>query len=271
MERGFASRCLALRLIFRSDREYQAAPKRVENPRSIPMSEEDPALPPDPALLNRQPKWFKPVFYGAIVASVLFGVALLIAPMMLRAQKKSDETEASANARQIGYGLLEFDSEYGTFPSDATAALVTSVNPSHGFDLSSKSSNALFRQLFVVGYTQSEQMFYAKVKNAIKPDGNIDPGKALVKGNVGFAYISGLTSKDDPNTPIVLAPIIPGTTKFDPKGFEGYGQAVVLHIDGSVRSYKIEKDGHIYDGGIDLLSSMHPIWKGKKPDIRYPE
>lgn len=64
--------------------------------------------------------------------------------------------------------------------------------------------------------------------------------------------------------------MISGTTKFDPENFRGY--AVVLRTDNSVRSYKIEKDGHIYDDkGIDLLSPKHPIWKGKKPDIRYPE
>lgn len=235
------------------------------------MPEEDSALPPDPALLNRQPKWFKKVYYGVIVASILFILALVTAPMTIRARKKADQTEAVNNARQIGLALLEFDGDYGTFPSDATVALVAEANPDHGFDLSGRSSNILFRQLFAAHLTQSEAMFYAKVKNSIKPDGNIDHGKALEKGEVGFAYISGLTSKDDPNTPIVLAPMIPGTTKFDPKGFQGYGNAVVLRTDNSVSSYKIEKDGRIYVKGIDLLAPKHPIWKGKKPDIRYPE
>jgi hypothetical protein len=235
------------------------------------MPEEDPALPPDPALLNRQPKWFKPVFYGMIVASILFILALVTAPMTVRARKKADQTQAVNNARQIGLALLEFDGGYGTFPSDATAAMVTESRPAHGFDLSGKSSNAMFRQLFAADYTYSEEMFYAKVRNVTKPDGIFAHGKALEKGEVGFAYITGLSSADDPNTPIVLAPMIPGTTKFDTRGFEGYGQAVVLHIDNSVRSYKIEKDGRIYNKGIDLLSPKHPVWNGKKPDIRYPE
>jgi type II secretory pathway pseudopilin PulG len=235
------------------------------------MLEENPALPPDPALLNRQPKWFKPVFYGMIVASILFILALLTAPITVRSRKKADQVEATSNVRQIGLALLEFDIEYGTFPSDATVALVAKLHPAHSFDLSGKSSNAMFRQLFAAELTQSEQMFYAKVRNARKPDGNFAHGKALERGEVGFAFISGLSSKDDPNTPIVLAPMIPGTTKFDTKGFEGYGQAVFLFTDNSARSFKIEKDGHIYDKGIDLLSPKHPIWKGKKPDIRYPE
>jgi len=232
------------------------------------MPEDDPALPPDPALLNRQPKWFKPVFNGAIIASILFVIALLLAPMTLRNRKKSDQTEATSNARQIGLAVFEFDSEYGMFPSASTRPL---VEKDHGtsIDLSGTSSNALFRQLFAANITQAEAMFYAKSTGVRKSDGIITPGEALKKHEVGFAYISGLSSKDDPATPLVLTPLIPGTTKFDPKPFKGF--AVILQIDNSVRSYKIEKDGHIYRDGINLLSPKHPIWKGKAPDIRYPE
>lgn len=237
------------------------------------MPEEDPALPPDPALLNRQPKWFKTVFYGVIVASILFFLALLTAPITLRARKKADQTEATSNARQIGIALLEFETEYGAFPSAATQAQVSMNFPTSDVKGSvGADSNGFFKQLFEAGLTESEAMFYAKVMNSRRPDGDISTNaKALEKGEVGFAYISGLSSEDDPNTPIVLTPIIPGTTKFDPKGFQGYGNAVVLFTDNSVHSYKIQKDGRIYDKGIDLLSSKHPIWKGKKPDIRYPE
>ena len=237
------------------------------------MPEEDPALPPDPVLLNRQPKWFKPVYYGVIVASILFIQALLTAPLMIRARKKADQTEAISNARQIGIALLEFETEYGAFPSAATQAQVSMnfptsvVKGSVGAD-----SNGFFKQLFVAGLTQSEAMFYAKVKGSRRPDGDISTNaKALEKGEVGFAYITGLTSKDDPNTPILLAPMIPGTTMFDPKAFKNSEHAVVLRVDGSASSYKIHKDGRIYDKGIDLLSSKHRVWKGKKPDIRYPE
>ena len=77
------------------------------------------------------------------------------------------------------------------------------------------------------------------------------------------------THNDDPATHIALTPLIQGTTKFDPKPFDG--KAVVLHIDNSVRIYDIHKDGHIYDKGIALLSPANPIWNGKTPDIRYPE
>jgi hypothetical protein len=236
------------------------------------MDTEDPAPRPSPELLNRQPKWFKAVFYGAIVASVLFAlICLLLYPRFARGHRRPYyQGEAYSNARQIGLALLEFETEYGAYPSAATVPLVSKSHPAHTFDLSGASSNAFFRQTFAVEITQSEHMFYARISGVRKPDGGVTPGEVLKKGEVAFSYISGLSSKDDPFTPIVLTPLIPGTTKFDPKHFKG--KAIVLHIDNSVRTYDINKDGHIYDDkGINLLSPKNPIWKGKAPDIRYPE
>lgn len=244
------------------------------------MTEKMPA--PGTANLSHKskPDWAKRVGCGIVIAYILFSFVILTVPVMVRPGHRgsSDRVEAVHNARQIGLALLEFDAEYSTFPSDATVTSVTESYPSHGFDLTGKSSNAMFRQLLATGmfrqlmaagFTQIEWVFYAKVKNSRKPDGIILPGKALEKGEVGFAYISGLSLNDDPNTPILLSPMIPGTTKFDPETFRGY--AIVLRTDNTVRTYKIEKDGRIYDKGIDLLSPKHPVWKGKRPDIRYPE
>jgi len=235
------------------------------------MQEEDPTPPPDPEILNRQPKWFKPVFYGAIVASVLFAlVCLLLYPSFVGGRRGPHPgKDEYNNARQIGLALFEFETEYGSFPNDSTAAAVKKDHPTHGLDLTGTSSNAAFRQLFAADMTSSERMFFAKIPASIRPDDLITPREALKKGEVGFSYISGLSSADGPLTPIVLTPLIPGTTKFDPKPFKG--RAIVLFIDNSVRSFDIEDDGHIYDKGLDLLSPKHPVWKGKKPDIRYPE
>ncbi len=244
------------------------------------MPEKDPAPHRPHFPIKPKPDWSKRVALGIVFASLLLLCIILILPMVVQMRRVSgsEQKEAVSYARQIGLALLEFDDEYGTFPSDATAASVTESYPSHGFDLTGKSSNAMFRQLMAAGmfrqlmaagYTQIEWVFYAKVKSTRKPDGNTLPGKALEKGECGFVYISGLTSKEDPITPIVLTPLIQGTTQFDPQPFKG--KAIVLFTDNTVRSYKIEKDGRIYDKGIDLLSPKHPVWKGKKPDIRYPE
>ena len=173
------------------------------------------------------------------------------------------------NARQICLALHEFENKYGTFPNDQTK-FELDKSYVHKVYVGGTSSNALFRQLIASGITQSEQVFYAKTPGSRRPDGVISHGEALKKGEVGFAYISGLSTKGDPLTPLVVAPLIPGTTKFDPEAFDG--KAIILHIDNSVRTYDINKDGRIYDDkGINLLSPAHPIWKGKAPDIRCPE
>jgi hypothetical protein len=91
----------------------------------------------------------------------------------------------------------------------------------------------------------------------------------LDKGEVGFAYVAGLSSAGNPSRPVAFAPVIPGTKRFDPKPFKG--NAVFLRIDNSVVSMKIRKDGQVRAGGIDILSAENPIWDGKAPDIRYPE
>jgi len=67
----------------------------------------------------------------------------------------------------------------------------------------------------------------------------------------------------------VFCPIIPGTTKFDPKPFGG--RAIALRVDNSATHYEIQEDGHIYLDGINLLSPEHPVWKGTIPDIYYPD
>ena len=186
------------------------------------MDTEEQASPPDPELLNRQPKWFKPVLYLCIGASVLFAIVLLlVAPPMMRTTNRGYQAEAINNARQIGLALLEFEMDYG-YPNGTTVAAVTKRFPAHGFDLTGSSSNALFRQLFAAELTYSELMFYAKTKDCKKPDGIITRGEALKRNEIGFSYIAGLTSTGaDPLTPIVLTPLIPGTTKFDPKPFDG--------------------------------------------------
>jgi hypothetical protein len=196
----------------------------------------------------------------------------LIAFVFIRIEirvKRAHGAEAFSSVRSFGLGLFEFDSDYGSYPSDATIEDVNSAFPDHGYDLSGKSSNAIFRQLIAAGIIRSEENFYAKIKNTVDPDGKIYPGEAIQKGECGFAYIAGLSSKDDPSTPLVLTPLIPGTTKFDPKPFSG--TAIIYHIDNSVSYESIDDDGSVYIKGIDILSPTNPIWKGKAPDIRYPE
>jgi len=185
-----------------------------------------------------------------------------------RSKNRAAQTETTSNLRQIGLALYEFENRFGTYPNDETAELVKKKHSS-AINLSGTSSNALFRQLFASGIVENEAMFYANAPGFTKPDNDTSPGHLLEKGEVAFAYVAGLSTEGNPSRPLAFGPVIPGTTKFDPKPFNRKG--VVLRIDNSVASVQINKDGEAISGGHLLLSPENPIWEGKAPDIRYPD
>lgn len=202
----------------------------------------------------------------AVILSILAG---LTKPTVIRGPKKSGQTEATSNLRQVGLAMFEFESEYGAFPNEETAAKVAKKTKTN-LDLSGTSSNALFRQLFAAGVTQSEQMFYAKVNGTRKPDGDFSAGKALAPGEVAFGYVAGLSTNGNPARPVAFCPIIPGTDRFDPKPFDG--RAIILRMDNSVSSLQINKDGHAVLGGKTVFENGEDtVWGQHAPDIRYPE
>jgi hypothetical protein len=55
-----------------------------------------------------------------------------------------------------------------------------------------------------------------------------------------------------------VTPLIPGTDRFDPLPFDG--KAIILRADNSVKSMKIEKDGHVLLFGENLLDPSNPVW-----------
>jgi hypothetical protein len=224
----------------------------------------------DNELPKRKPKTPKAFIYSLWGISIAF-LIIFISPLFMRSTCGGHtKSQSISNAKQIGLALFEFESDYGSYPNAETAKTVTDAFPNHGYDLSGNSSNSGFRQLIAAGIVDSEEMFYCKTKGAKKPDGDISPGHALEKGEVGFAYIASLSTSGNPNRPTVIGPVIPGTKKFDPKPFDGI--AIVLKVDQSASAYKITEDVHIYDSeGLDILSATHPIWGGKAPDVRYPE
>ena len=164
--------------------------------------------------------------------------------------------------------LFEFETEYGKFPDAST---IDAVKKETGTILpfGTKTSNDFFRQLIGSGIAQSEPMFHARIKGANKPDGRMDAGNALAKGEVGFTYLAGLSSKGNPSRPLIVTPMIPGTDRFDPEPFNG--KAVVLKMDNSVTSLPIQKDGHVLVNGKNLFDPTNPIWDGKPPVIVWPD
>lgn len=193
---------------------------------------------------------------------------VLTAPLILRSSKKTYQTEAVNNARQIGFALFEFETIYRKLPDATTIAPVRSKSGSH-LPLGTHSSNDYFRQLMASGIAVSEQMFYAKGQDTRKPDGLMDGSHALAKGECGFTYFMGAIATDSPARPLIAAPMIPGTDRFDPKPYKG--KAVVLKLDNSVTSLPIDKSGHVILNGRNMMDPHHPVWEGKPPAIAWPE
>lgn len=227
-----------------------------------------PAPRPSEAALLSQRKWGW--LKGAGIASILiFALAVLTAPMMLRSRKKGDGGEALSNARKLGLALFEFEQEYGKFPDESTISEVRDMTGST-LDFGNVSSNDFFRQLLGAGITGGETMFYAKIDGTRKPDNVFDvAGEALKKGECGFTYFLGARHTDNPNRPLAVAAMMPGTDRFDRKRFDG--RAVILRMDNTAMYYNIDKDGHVIFEGRNLMDPAHPVWDGHAPTIAWPD
>jgi len=203
--------------------------------------------------------------------SVVFVIAILAgltAPMVIRHKKKADQVEAIGNAKQISLAMMQFEADYGTYPSDATAEIV--AEESNTERETGTSSNAYFRQVIRSGILESEYPFYSRASGVRKPDNLFDGDMALEPGECGFAYVSNLDPKGSTSRPLAMAPFVPGTTDFDPMPYNG--KAVISWTDGSVRSLPIDRNTRqvIFEGR-NLLDPDHPVWAGKPPVIALPE
>lgn len=213
-----------------------------------------------------------------VVIVIIAALAGLTAPMVIRQRKKADQTEAVNNARQIGLALFEFETEYGTFPDDATATAVKDATDTTL--VSGTNSNDRFRQLIRAGIAQSETMFYAKTAFTKKPDGILDTDtKALEAGECGFGILMdttrGLSAAGNPSRPIAGAPFkiaMDGT--FDSDFYDG--KAVILKLDNSVTSLPIVKtSGNVKINGKTMtetgadtvwgVSAIVPTWAYPTP------
>lgn len=225
---------------------------------------DEPPPPPLKINLSFQRGWW----VGFAIIGLLV-VAGAIAPLFIRQSKCRDWGPAEVTSlRLIGLALFEFENQYGKYP-DATT--IDGVRKKSGTDLplGTKTSNDFFRQLIAAGITRSESMFYAKIGGSKKPDNRIDASHCLAKGEVGFAYLSGLAMEGNPSRPLVVAPLVTGTDRFDPKPFKG--KAIILRMDNSVSLVKIEKDGRVLIAGENILDPRNPSWDGRPPSIVWPD
>lgn len=206
--------------------------------------------------------WFVVVF----VMIVCFGG--LTWPIVIRSHKDPRQTEAVSNARQIGMALFEFEAEYGKFP-DATTAAEVRRKTGLLLPLQTKTSNDFFRQLIAAGIVQREVVFYAEINGCKKPSMWSVPSEDLAKGECGFSYLAGQSSRGNPSRPLIVTPLIPGTDRFDPTRFNG--SAIILRLDNSVSSMPINRDGHVMSNGMNLLDPANPVWGIEKFTIVWPD
>jgi len=171
---------------------------------------------------------------------VLLICVVALTPYVMEQEKKAVMTKATGHSKQLFCLLLEFDSEYGEFPNDRTAARDTKLNGYSG-----EYSNDYFGQFVAAGYIDSEEIFYAKgpYNRGSKPDNVISPKEEILKeGECGFAYNKGYSSAYNSGIPLLMAPMYGDGYKFDPYLFGNKG--VVLRIDGSVKQLKLNDDRH---------------------------
>lgn len=174
-----------------------------------------------------------------VVIVIIAALAGLTAPMVLKQARKADLAEATSNARQIGMAMFAFQAEYSSYPDSTTE---DEVDKTGNYTLGTANSNNYFQQLFAAGMTESEAMFYAKVKGSKKPDGNVTGAAALAAGECGFGYVlntaAGLTASGNPSRIIAVSPMVEESAdNFDPEPFDK--KAILLRIDNSVTSNPI--------------------------------
>ncbi len=209
-----------------------------------------------------------------VVIVIIASLAGLTAPMVIRQRKKADATEATNNARQIGLALFEFETEYGSYPeNDPQIAQTLGTEPFTAATTVTNSEDA-FRQLFVAGITQSEDMFYAKIQGADKPDGDFDTATTCLQdGENGFAYVmdsngtNALSTGGNPSRVLVVTPMV-STSGFDPDPFDS--KAVYLKIDNSVSQTRIRPGTDADDDGTTTLfdTGTGSVWGSDAPTVK---
>lgn len=214
-----------------------------------------------------------------VVITIIASLAGIATPQVFKQLRKADMAVATSNAKQIGMSMFEFCNEYGTFPSEATAATLTANFPGAAVTGGTTNANDYFRQLFHAGIVQSEEIFFAKTTGSIKPDGNASTTQeALKPGEVGFGYIynstSPLSTSYNPSLTIAATPFAAtgSATQFDTIPFDK--KAVLLRIDNSVSQQTIAVTGsgtvgNVNVGGKDVLTDPD-LWTSGTPSVAKP-
>lgn len=169
------------------------------------------------------------------------------------------------HARMIGIAMFEFETQYGSFPSEETATAVKKRTGTKA-DLKAATANDCFFQLIASGMMPNDERF-SQEEPELGQENQPKPMIQLEK--CAFSFLSGMSSAGNPRRPLVVFPMVPGTGLFDRKVLGG--KAVILRADNSVTSVPIAQDGTAIENGMDIFDPAQPFWNGKVPPIRWPE
>lgn len=200
-----------------------------------------------------------------VVAFVALILIVMMFPTVLKSHKKSEMTQAISNSKQVYLIILEFESDYGNFPDDQTAAKTAKLHAFHG-----PYSNDCLGQLIAGGYTNSEEIFHAFDKRYRKKPNDVisPPDEILQKGECGFGYVlvedqsknmlRGLSSSDNGGLPILVAPLVDSSGHIEPQSYENRG--IYLRVDGSVRSERLDSQNN-------MLGESTPIFEAGESSL----
>jgi prepilin-type N-terminal cleavage/methylation domain-containing protein len=202
-----------------------------------------------------------------VVIAIIAALAGIGVPVILKQQKKSAVAEALSNSKEIGMAMMNFDGDYGSFPSDATAKTVRD-NTNTALNLGSASSNDYFRQLIAASYIDSEKIFYAKTLYTHKPDNVLTGAKCLENGEVGFGYImasasEAQSSSGNSSRPLLITPLLnagaDGQCELDTYD----KKAIVFRLDHSAESVTVrpsDKQAMLGGGKTLLQTGEDSVW-----------
>lgn len=231
-------------------------------PVEVPPQPEADAPAPPPARQARRSWWIAGLILILAIVAAIYGWKKIEGR-----RHAATETMVFSHMKSLSVALFEFDTEYGSYPTDDTQADVCAATGAMPWP--SVTSNDLFRQLIVQGL-RSEILFsdFGASGWTRRPDDIMSPfSKALEPGECAFGYVPG-SRFGDPGRPLLLYPMVPGTRLFDPKPLGG--KATILRVDGSMRAFDIDSAGRVQDRGKHLFDPSQPYWGGLPPDVRSP-
>jgi prepilin-type N-terminal cleavage/methylation domain-containing protein len=213
-----------------------------------------------------------------VVIAIIAVLAGIATPLILKAQKAGDRTKAIANAKSIASGLMSFNQEFNSYPSQTT-----------GEDLKNQekilpdgdNANTYLAQLIVSKTIDNEKVFFAPGVPGSKEGDNMtgDVDKILGRGENSFGYI--MADNDQPltetssYTPLILAPIKAGSGSDEPTFSKGaYGEKYVMGLaDGSAKAESIAESGIAMSEGRSSLFQTGPdsLFGDDTPVVKLPK